>query len=83
MLIPWRVSFFSKKKIFQKMGLGRHLLWRGTFFVDTSKPTSCRVVELSAGGLWETSKTHMFSFSNLDLHGHVVKKLEQRSECDL
>ena len=55
-----------------KMGVGRQLLWRCTFF--------CVVV---ASGLLEISKTQEFSHSDLDLHGHVVKKLEQRSECDL
>ena len=54
-------KFFFKKKILEKMGLGRHLLWRGTFFVDTPKPTSCRVgVLLGALGNFKNSGVFVF-----------------------
>ena len=60
MLIPWRVSCFSKKNIFQKMGLGRHLLWRGTFFLTLQ---SRRVVELEfSGALGNFKNSGVFVF---------------------
>ena len=70
----WGYHYFLETPKYNppNMGVGRQLLWRCTFF--------CVVV---ASGLLEISKTQEFSHSDLDLHGHVVKKLEQRSECDL